>query len=345
MAHYVPIPKDLNEIKEKFIAGFTKRQVICFGIGLVIGAPVFFLTRNAIGMSGAIFAMGACAAPAILCGLYRKNGVFLEKQIRFMKEYFTRPRKRYYRTTNVFVSFERHIEYMKITVMGLLRENIKIFRKYRYLQLAESRVEAELDHIEEAIESDGKTLKKRDDSKFVSGVTELFAMRDTLFSKARELLAMSIGSPAATEKILNSKPVYCTSKYYEYISKYLIDNPALRVEFENDEKSNTTASTSSNSNVSIFEKEDIHHEEKESAYPLRFANERVYENKQTIGFSYIHPNTYMVYILSNCHLYLKTIIFRFKVICKPIERVIKVGSAVEYIVCIVNFHSKLGYNS
>ena len=114
MAHYVPIPKDLNEIKEKFIAGFTKRQVICFGIGLVIGAPVFFFTRNAIGMSGAMFAMGACAAPAILCGLYKKNGVFLEKQIRFMKEYFTRPRKRYYRTTNVFVSFERHIEYMKI---------------------------------------------------------------------------------------------------------------------------------------------------------------------------------------------------------------------------------------
>ena len=114
MAHYVPIPKDLNEIKEKFIAGFTKRQVICFGIGLVIGAPVFFLTRNVIGMSGAIFAMGACAAPAILCGLYKKNGVFLEKQIRYMKEYFTRPRKRYYKTKNVFECCERHIEYMKI---------------------------------------------------------------------------------------------------------------------------------------------------------------------------------------------------------------------------------------
>ncbi len=34
MAHYVPIPKDLNDIKEKFIMGFTKRQVICFGISL-----------------------------------------------------------------------------------------------------------------------------------------------------------------------------------------------------------------------------------------------------------------------------------------------------------------------
>ena len=104
MAHYVPIPKDLNDIKEKFIMGFTKRQVICFGIGLVLGAPVYFLTRASIGMSGAIFAMGAVAAPAILCGIYKKNGVFLEKQVKFMREYFTRPRKRYYRTTNIFVS-------------------------------------------------------------------------------------------------------------------------------------------------------------------------------------------------------------------------------------------------
>lgn len=63
MAHYVPIPKDLNDIKEKFIMGFTKRQVICFGIGLVLGAPVYFLTRASIGMSGAIFAMGGGRRP------------------------------------------------------------------------------------------------------------------------------------------------------------------------------------------------------------------------------------------------------------------------------------------
>lgn len=114
MAHYVQIPKDLNDIKEKFIMGFTKRQVICFGIGLVIGIPVFFLTRAALGMSGAIFTMGACAAPAILCGLYRKNGVFMEKQAKYMREYFTRPRKRYYKTTNIFECIERHIEYNRI---------------------------------------------------------------------------------------------------------------------------------------------------------------------------------------------------------------------------------------
>ena len=114
MAHYVQIPKDLNDIKEKFMFGFTKRQVICFGFGFVIGLPVFFLTRSALGMSGAIFAMGACAAPAILCGLYRKNGVFLEKQFGFMRSYFTRPRKRYYKATNIFAVLESQQEYIKI---------------------------------------------------------------------------------------------------------------------------------------------------------------------------------------------------------------------------------------
>jgi len=38
----------------------------------------------------------------------------LEKQVKFMREYFTRPRKRYYRTTNIFVSIERQIEYNRI---------------------------------------------------------------------------------------------------------------------------------------------------------------------------------------------------------------------------------------
>lgn len=113
MAHYVQIPKDLNDIKEKFIMGLTKRQVVCFAIDLALGAPVFFVARNFVGMSTAIMAMGIVAAPAILCGLYRKNGIFLEKQAKFMREYFTRPRKRYYKTTNIFTSVERQLEYMK----------------------------------------------------------------------------------------------------------------------------------------------------------------------------------------------------------------------------------------
>ena len=44
MAHYVQIPKDLNDIKQKFMFGLTKRQVVSFGIGGVMGIPLFFLS-------------------------------------------------------------------------------------------------------------------------------------------------------------------------------------------------------------------------------------------------------------------------------------------------------------
>lgn len=42
MAHYVQIPKDLNDIKQKFMFGLTKRQVVSFGIGGILGIPLFF---------------------------------------------------------------------------------------------------------------------------------------------------------------------------------------------------------------------------------------------------------------------------------------------------------------
>lgn len=112
--HYVKIPKDLNDIKQKFIFNLTKRQVISFGIGFALGIPVFFLTRNTLGLSGAIIAMGCCAAPALLCGMYQRNGVYFEQVIKYMIQYFKRPRKRIYRTVNVFESIERHIEYNRL---------------------------------------------------------------------------------------------------------------------------------------------------------------------------------------------------------------------------------------
>lgn len=108
MAHYVQIPKDLNDIKQKFMFGLTKRQVVSFGIGGVLGIPLFFLTRSTLGVSGAIFAMGAVAAPALICGLYKKNGIFFEQTIKNMFRYFKRPRKRTYRTVNLYECIERH---------------------------------------------------------------------------------------------------------------------------------------------------------------------------------------------------------------------------------------------
>ena len=43
---YVSVPKDLTQIKTKFLFNLTKRQVVCFGIGILIGVPLFFLLKN-----------------------------------------------------------------------------------------------------------------------------------------------------------------------------------------------------------------------------------------------------------------------------------------------------------
>ena len=43
---YVTVPKDLTRVKSKIVFGLTKRQLICFGGALLVGVPLYFLTRD-----------------------------------------------------------------------------------------------------------------------------------------------------------------------------------------------------------------------------------------------------------------------------------------------------------
>ena len=54
---YVTIPKDLSRVQSKVLFGLTKRQVICFGAAAVIGVPLFFLSRGALGTTTAALCM------------------------------------------------------------------------------------------------------------------------------------------------------------------------------------------------------------------------------------------------------------------------------------------------
>ena len=45
---YVPVPKDLTAVKSKVFLNLTKRQLICFGGGALIGVPLFFLLQAAL---------------------------------------------------------------------------------------------------------------------------------------------------------------------------------------------------------------------------------------------------------------------------------------------------------
>ena len=37
---YVPVPKDLTKVKTKVAFNLTKRQLVCFGSGALIGVPL-----------------------------------------------------------------------------------------------------------------------------------------------------------------------------------------------------------------------------------------------------------------------------------------------------------------
>ena len=67
---YVNVPNDLSKIKTKIAFNLTKRQLICFGAGAAIGVPTYLLTRQAIGNTGALFAMLAIMLPAFLLAMY-----------------------------------------------------------------------------------------------------------------------------------------------------------------------------------------------------------------------------------------------------------------------------------
>lgn len=75
---YVTIPKDLSKVQSKVLFGLTKRQVICFGAAAIIGVPLFFLTKGALGTTTAALCMILVMLPFFLFAMYEKNGQPLE---------------------------------------------------------------------------------------------------------------------------------------------------------------------------------------------------------------------------------------------------------------------------
>ena len=105
---YVTVPKDLTKVKTKVLFNLTKRQLICFGGGLLIGVPLFFLAKEPLGNTMATLLMIFTMLPAFLLALYEKNGQHLEVILRNMiRSVFLRPKQRLYKTNNFYAVIER----------------------------------------------------------------------------------------------------------------------------------------------------------------------------------------------------------------------------------------------
>ena len=76
---YVPVPKDLTKVKTKVMFNLTRRQLVCFTAGALVGVPLFFLLREPAGNSMAAMCMMLVMMPFFLLAMYEKHGQPLEK--------------------------------------------------------------------------------------------------------------------------------------------------------------------------------------------------------------------------------------------------------------------------
>ena len=82
--------------------------MICFGCGILIGLPLFFILRNVLPPSAAALIMIVVMMPFFLFGLYEKNGEPLEKILRHIYEArLKRPMQRPYQTNNFYTALIR----------------------------------------------------------------------------------------------------------------------------------------------------------------------------------------------------------------------------------------------
>ena len=105
---YVPVPKDLSNVKTKVIFNLTKRQLICFSIALVVGLPLFFLFKDRTNTSLASLVMIFSMLPFFMFAMYEKHGLPLEV---ILKHYFAvrflNPKQRPYKTNNFYAVIMR----------------------------------------------------------------------------------------------------------------------------------------------------------------------------------------------------------------------------------------------
>ena len=101
---YVPVPKDLTKVKTKVMFNLTKRQLVCFGGGALVGV----LLKGPVGTSAASMCMIVVLLPFFLLAMYEKNGQPLEKIIgNIIRVSITRPKQRPYKTNNFYAVLQR----------------------------------------------------------------------------------------------------------------------------------------------------------------------------------------------------------------------------------------------
>lgn len=108
MAAYVSVPRDLTRVKSKILFNLTRRQLVCFGVGILIGIPAYFGLKRIGNVSLATLGMIIIMLPMFLLAMYEKDGQPLEViASHFIQAKFIRPKIRPYQTDCYYAALER----------------------------------------------------------------------------------------------------------------------------------------------------------------------------------------------------------------------------------------------
>lgn len=114
MSISVSVPKNLNGIKTKVALNLTKRQIICFGSGALVGIPLYFLTKGTIGTQAAALIMVFVMFPFFFVAMYERDGFPAEKVLYFIvRQKILTPGIRPYRSENLYRKLEEKEKWKK----------------------------------------------------------------------------------------------------------------------------------------------------------------------------------------------------------------------------------------
>ena len=98
-------------MKTKVFMNLTKRQLLCFGAGALIGVPLFFVLKSTGNISFAAMGMIVVMMPMFFLAMYEKDGQPLEVVAKhFYESRFKRPKVRPYKTNNYYAAVMRQYQ-------------------------------------------------------------------------------------------------------------------------------------------------------------------------------------------------------------------------------------------
>ena len=120
----IQMSKDIKTFEPTIVGPFTLRQIIWITIGTVLAMPTFFLMPGEITVR--ILIATLIAAPLIMCGWVKVQGMYLDRYLRIIFVYtFLESRKRVNDDANVF---EKSTRREKVRYMKRKDKNIKVYR-------------------------------------------------------------------------------------------------------------------------------------------------------------------------------------------------------------------------